>query len=67
MELNGKKIDRASLEIEDVDPRDYPDFCDAHFSYATFEDGTKLTDDELDQLNYEYPEDVWELAFASLH
>lgn len=67
MEMNGKKVDRRSLEIDGVDPRDYPDFCDAYISYATFEDGTQLTDDEMDELNEKYPEVVWDMAFQSLH
>lgn len=67
MEINGKKVDRASLSVVDVDPRDYPDFCDAHFECALFEDGTPLNDEEMDELNDKYPEDLWEMAFDSLH
>lgn len=67
MELNGKKVDRASLEIGGVDPRDYPDFCDAFVFGATFEDGTPLTEDEMDQFNDKYPEVVWDMAYQSLH
>lgn len=48
MKLNGRQI--KNVEIDGVDSRDYPDFCDAHFSYAEFENGTPLTDDELEQL-----------------
>lgn len=50
MTLNGKKIDISSIEIEDIDRRDYPDFVDAFISAASYEDGTPLTDSELDQL-----------------
>lgn len=67
MELNGKQVDLGSFWVEDVDPRDYPDFCDAHLVGATFEDGTPLTDDEMDELNDKYPEVVWDMAFQSLH
>lgn len=62
MELNGRTV--INVEVEDVDPRDYPNFCDAHFSYAEFEDtGAPLTDAEIDKLNDTYPEVVNEMAF----
>ena len=48
--LDGKEVDRASLEIENVDTRDYPDFCDAIFSSACFKDGKALDDNQLDKL-----------------
>jgi len=66
MTLNGKAVDETSLEIDGVDTRDYPDFVDAYFSYGVFEDGTELTDDELDQLANKYPEVANEMAFDSL-
>ena len=58
MDLAGRTINIASLEIEGVDSRDYPDFCDAQFSYAVFEDGDELTDDELEELTEEYADVV---------
>jgi hypothetical protein len=62
MELKGRKV--VDVEIEDVDPRDYPDFCDAHFSHAVYQDtGEPLTDDELDELGDLYPEVIGEMAF----
>jgi hypothetical protein len=67
MELNGKKVDRGSLSVEGVHAWDYPDFCDAYLIGATFEDGTPLTDEEMDQLNEEYPDVIWEMAYDSLH
>jgi len=48
-----KKIDYNSIEIEDIDMKDFPDFCDAFVSYAEFEDGTELTDEQLDELTNE--------------
>jgi hypothetical protein len=65
MELNGRNVDRSSLEVSSVDTRDYPDFCDAYICSATWQDGTALTDSELEQLNEDYPEVVNELAFES--
>ena len=47
MQLNNKQINTNTLVVENIDLRDYGDFCDAYFCYAEYEDGTVLTDDEL--------------------
>ena len=48
--LNDREL--VDLEVEDINMRDYPDFCDAYVSYAVWADTKKpLTDDELDQYN----------------
>ena len=47
----------VNVEIDGVDYRDYPDFCNAYFSYAEWDNGTLLNDDELEQLTQE-PNDV---------
>jgi hypothetical protein len=65
IKLNGKPVDQSSLEIDGADSSDYPDFSDAYFSAGNYEDGTPLTDDELDQLGNDYPEVVNEMAFES--
>lgn len=65
MELNGKKV--VNLEIDGVQYWDYPDFCDAHFSYAEYEDGTALTDEELDEITDKNGADLHEMAYDSLH
>ena len=39
-----------NLEVEGIDPSDYPDFCDAYISYADI-DGREATEKELDELN----------------
>jgi hypothetical protein len=63
--LNGKKV--VDLEVGGVDGCDYPDFSDAYFSGGCYEDGTPLTDDELDQLSLLADDVLWEMAFDSLH
>ena len=63
--LNGKKV--VDLEVDGVDSSDYPDFCNAYFSSAYYEDGTKLTDDELDRLTDLAGDILWEMAFETLH
>jgi hypothetical protein len=48
LELNGRAVVDAT--VDGIDMRDYPDFCDAYFDSAVYEDGTALTDDELIEL-----------------
>mgnify|MGYP003965868655 FL=1 len=40
----------SDVEVDGIDTRDYPDFCDAFISYAEY-DGREMTDEELDTLN----------------
>ena len=59
-------IDHGSIEIEGIDMNDYPDFVDAYIAAANFEDGTPLTDEEIDQLNDEMADEIHDLAYQSL-
>jgi len=63
--LNGKKV--VDLEVDGVVSGDYPDFCDAYFSSGCYEDGTPLTDDELEHLTILAGDVLFEMAFDSLH
>jgi hypothetical protein len=63
--FKGKKV--VDLEVDGVDGRDYPDFADAYFSYACYEDGTELTDDELNELTDSHGDIVNQMAFDSSH
>jgi hypothetical protein len=67
MKFKGKILDTSSLEVDGIDTKDYPDFCDAYFSFGLFEDGTKLSDDELDDLSKECGALLHEKVFDSLH
>jgi hypothetical protein len=64
--INGKTVDESSVEVEGVDMRDFPDFCDAFASSAQFEDGTDLSDDELATLTSEHGGLINDLAHDSL-
>lgn len=64
--MNNPRINPKSIELEDVDPRDFPDFCDAYISYAETMDGEPLNDWQLEKLN-EDGEFINELAHESLH
>jgi hypothetical protein len=63
--FKGKKV--VDLEVDGADSRDYPDFCDAYFCYACYEDGTQLTDDELNELSDLHGDVVNQMAFESFH
>jgi len=65
--FGSKKINWKSLEFEDIDPKDYPEFVDAYVSYAEYEDGSALTDDELEKLDTEYPKEVYNALENYLH
>lgn len=64
MDIN--TINLYTVEIDGVDPRDYPDFVDSYISYAEFKNGEILTSEELDELNDLYPEIAQERAFETL-
>lgn len=66
LNINGKEVDGNSLEVDGVDSRDYPDFCDAYISYAMFTDGTELNEDQLDKLTEDNGDIVNELAHGYL-
>lgn len=65
IELNGREV--IGLEVDGVDVRDYPDFCDAHFSRAIYHDNLQeLEDSELDQLADKYGDVLWNMALESV-
>ena len=50
MKFLGRTI--TDVEVEDIDTKDAPDFCDAYISSARWEDtGELLSDPELEELN----------------
>ena len=64
MELNGKKV---FASVDNVCSWDYPDFADAYFCECVYEDGTELTEEEVDKLHDLYADVLWEMAYDSLH
>ena len=57
--INGRCVDVGSIEIEGIDGRDYPDFSDAFVSKANWDDGTPLSEDELNQLQDQHPDLIY--------
>ncbi|NBV78193.1 hypothetical protein EBR66_08595 [bacterium] len=58
-ELCQRCVDVASIEIDGIDGRDYPDFSDAFVSKANWDDGTPLSDDELNELQNQHPDLIY--------
>ena len=49
-----KQIDFSSIELDGIDHRDYPDYCDAFICYAEYTDSTPLNDDELELIELRF-------------
>ncbi len=49
MILNGKKV--INIELDGLHKWDSPDYSDAYVAFACWEDGTPLTEEELDNLS----------------
>ena len=54
-------INIKSIKIDGIDSKDFPDFCDAYISYAEFDNGIELTEDELEKYQEENESIVCEL------
>lgn len=52
-----KELD--DIEIDGIDPSDYPDFSDAFLSHATYR-GRTLSDDELSEIQGQNPDWFYE-------
>lgn len=64
MELNTSLID--NIDVTGVDGRDYPDFCDAYIDGADY-DGVEMTDEQLECLNDDYPDFVYQAVLDSIY
>ena len=51
-----KNIKIKNYEIDNIQIKDYPKFCDAFLSYAEDENGKELTDCELEKWQDDNPE-----------
>ena len=56
----------TDIEFEDIHHTDYPDYCDAYISEATYK-GRKATQKELDEINEKYYDFVYEELMNYLH
>ena len=65
LQLNGRAVVDAT--VDGIDMKDYPDFCDAYFDSACYEDGTALTDDELIELTDNNPDALHEMVYDTIY
>jgi hypothetical protein len=65
LQLNGRTV--VDARVDGIDMSDYPDFCDAYFESACYEDGTALTDDELNDLTDQNPEALHEMVYDLIY
>jgi hypothetical protein len=57
----------TNVSIDGVKNDDYPDFCDAYFDHAEWEDtGIPLSDDDLNELTEIYGDVINEMAHESV-
>ena len=54
------------LEVEGIDFKDYPDFCDAYIAEALI-DGKEATDEQLEELMSEHPCWCYEQIMESIY
>lgn len=54
--MDYSKID--NIQVEGIDTKDYPDFCDAYIASADY-DGVPMTEEQLANLDSDF---VWECA-----
>jgi hypothetical protein len=58
----------TDLEIDNLDYDDYPDFCDAYFSYGVYQDTMQeLTDQELEELTDNCRDSLHAICYDIIH
>jgi len=60
MKLNNVNV--IDVEVDNVDMKDYPDFCDAYISEAKFTNGKSLDDEQLVELQEQNLDEFSELV-----
>jgi hypothetical protein len=65
LQLNGRTV--VDAHVDGIDMTDYPDFCDAYFEFAVYEDGTALTDDELIELTDNNQDILHEMVYDIIY
>lgn len=54
-----------NIKVDGIDTKDYPDFADAYISSADY-DGKEMTEEQLETLNSDYPDFVYEKVMESI-
>lgn len=55
----------ANVEVDGINTKDAPDFCDAYISYAEY-DGIECSENQLDELNND-GDFVYEQVIATIY
>jgi hypothetical protein len=55
-----------NVKVAGIDTHDYPDFCDAYIEAADY-DGIPMSEKQLDELNNEHSEFVYESVMKQLY
>ena len=71
MKYKLNNLEVTDIEVDGVNQKDYPDFCDAYIESAKFvSSGKELNDDELEKLKEEnadlFFEDIMEQIYDSV-
>jgi len=66
IELNNRAVDTGSLVVEGIDGRDAPDFSDAYFGSGQWQDGTKMSDEDLDALKEAHPDLFYDKVYNQM-
>ena len=71
MKYKLNNLEVTDVEVDGVNQKDYPDFCDAYIESAKFvSSGKELNDDELEKLKEEnadlFFEDIMEQIYDSV-
>ena len=64
--FNGKQVNMNSLEFDNVFAWDYPDYCDAYVKHAEFNDGSGLTESEIDILEEKFYSEVRDVLYTQV-
>ena len=62
--MDYKLID--NIEVDGIDTKDYPDFCDAFIASADY-NGHPMTDKELEELNANHYDFVYECVLNAIY
>ena len=56
-----------NIELDGIDTKDYPDFCDAYISSAfSYRLNRDLNDNELDYVTDTFKDNIYELVFDKI-
>ena len=65
--MKQRKLDLSTAEVDGIDFSDAPKFCDAFVAYCEWDDGTPLTEEELEREFYLNHELVHELVLERIY